>query len=85
MFMNEIIFIRGKLGENHGVQLEEADLSRSNNRHVVSMRHGGGDLLWKAIGNLGVVSSQPDIVFKKKIRDLGSFEFGIKGKREGAN
>lgn len=37
---------------------------------MASLRHEGGDKLWKAIGNMRVVSSQPKFMFRKNIMDL---------------
>lgn len=45
-------------------QSENSDIVRSNNKHLIYLRNGGGDLLWKAIGKLEVVSLQTEKDFK---------------------
>lgn len=48
---------RGISWELQGLQVEGSELPRILNSQVVSKHQRGGDLLWKAIGNMGVVSS----------------------------
>lgn len=65
----ERVFHGGGL-ESQRVQSRESGILRCNNRLLISLRDGEGDSLHRAIGELRVVSAQPQRDFRKKVREL---------------